>query len=199
MAKLRFKLKYQDSKTLGIQYIGNPVTCFRLLNETTKGGNQKQSYVCTISRWDTELPEHAVRLLTEVEIGEWKAWKKSHDAGFRRKQLEASLNALPLTLRYAAAALAENAPTANEAQTAAIWSALDAFTRALEKAGVERPPRGRGRPPAMDLPAPEEGLPIMSNLDQLGSPLECAYRSLVERYKALQARSKLSNENDDIA
>lgn len=39
----------------------------------------------------------------------------------------------------------------------------------------------------------------MSNLDQLGSPLECAYRSLVERYKALQARSKLSNESDDIA
>lgn len=190
---MRFKLKYQDNKTLGIQYIGNPVACFRVLDETTKGGNQKQSYVCTISRWDTELPEHVAQLLTKAEVGEWKVWKKAHDAAFRRKQLEASLEALPLTLRYAATALAEKASTVDEVDKAAIWSAMDAFTRAMEKAGVERPSRGRGRPPAKELPPPEVGLPIMSNLDQLGSPLECAYRSLVERYKALQARCKLSD------
>ena len=194
---MRFKLKYQDNKTLGIQYIGNPVACVRLLDETTESGNQKQSYVCTISRWDTKLPEHAVQLLTKVEVEEWKAWKAAHDAAFRRKQLEASLDALPLTLSYAAAALTEEACTVDEAQKTAIWLALDALNRAMVKAGIDRPTRGRGRPSSTKLASPEIGMPIMPNLEQLGSPLECAYRGIVERYKALQARCVAKKSDAD--
>lgn len=194
---MRFKLKYQDNKTLGIQYIGNTVGCVRQLNETTKSGNQKQRYVCTISRWDTELPEHAVQLLTKAEIEEWKAWKTAHDAAFRRKQLEASLDALPLTLSYAATALAEEVCVVDEDRKTAIWAALDAFNRALSNAGIDRPSRGRGRPPSIKLESPEIGLPIMPNLEQLGSPLESAYRGIVERYKALQARCAATKSDAD--
>lgn len=194
---MRFKLKYQDNKTLGIQYVGNSVTCVRMLDETTKGGNQKQTYVCTISRWDTELPQHAIQLLTKAEVEEWKAWKTAHDAAFRRKQLDASLNTLPLTLSYAATALTEQACTVGESRKAAIWAALDAFNRALLNAGVDRPSPARGRLPSIKLASPEIGLPIMPNLEQLGSPLECAYRGIVERYKALQARYAATKSDTD--
>lgn len=196
---MRFKLKYQVNKALGIQYIGNPVTCFRLLNETTESGNQKQSYVCTINRWDTELSEQVALLLTKVEIKEWKAWKKAHDARFRKKQLSASLETVSLTLRYAATALAENSSTVDDTQKAAIWSAMSAFTSAMANSGLSQPSRTRSRQSTQELPPPEVGLPVMSNLDQLGSPLESAYRSLAERYKALQAlckRSKYEHEVD---
>ncbi|RMU60477.1 hypothetical protein ALP25_200142 [Pseudomonas syringae pv. syringae] len=37
----------------------------------------------------------------------------------------------------------------------------------------------------------------MPNLEQLGSPLESAYRGIVERYKALQARCAATKSDAD--
>lgn len=194
---MKFKVRYQDNQTLGIQYPGNGVNCYRDLEEKTQAGHQKQKFVCAVNRWDEELPDDAVALLTKTEIKEWRAWKAKHDRRFRRQQLKTALEAVPLTLRYAVVALTEKAGTVDDEQKAAIWSAMDAFSRAIENAGLGRPSRGRGRPFAQSLPPVEMGMPSLTNLDDLGSPLERAYRSLAERHKALMARCNLTNADGE--
>ncbi|MFA0921633.1 hypothetical protein ALP73_200059 [Pseudomonas coronafaciens pv. garcae] len=190
-----FRVRYQENKALGIQYRSNAVKCYRLLDETTEQGTKKQKLICTIGRWDNELPAHAVDLLTADEVREWQAWRISHDARFRRSQLQAALKALPMMLRYAKAGLEEEAGMLSKSEREKTLSALRAFMDAFEAAGQGHLV-GQHKPSTTEaLPPPEIGLPPLPDLNETNTPLEQAYQMLAERHKTLIARLKLPDED----
>ncbi|MDT3723005.1 hypothetical protein [Pseudomonas oryzihabitans] len=190
-----FKVKYQENKALGIQYRSNSVKCYRPIDETTERGTKRQKFVCTIGRWDDELPAHAVELLTPYEVREWQAWRISHDARFRRSQLQAALKALPMMLRYATAGLEERAGELSTPEREQTLSALRSFMDALEAAGKGHLVSQHKPSTTEALPPPEIGLPVLPSLNEANTPLEHAYQMLAERHKTLIARLKLTDED----
>ena len=71
------------------------------------------------------------------------------------------------------------------------------FSRQLPAASHGRSRESRGAKP---LWPSQNGWkhPLMPNLEQLSSPFECAYREIVERYKALQARCVFKKSDADF-
>lgn len=189
-----FRVRYQENKALGIQYRSNAVKCYRLLDETTERGTKRQKLICTIGRWDNELPDHAVELFTTDEVREWQAWRISHDARFRRSQLQAALKALPMMLRYATAGLEERAGELSTPEREQTLSALRSFMDALKAA--EQGQVVQHKPSTTEaLPPPEIGVPLLPSLNETNTPLEQAYQMLAERHKTLIARLKLTDED----
>ena len=145
---MQFKIvRHRDQD--GVYHEGNTVQCLRRVREVTPenpAGKSVQRVVAKFDRWARELPQNVVKVLTEEELEEWRAWRQKQDESEQAKAAGFDLDALPDRLRRTAEAIERGMATVQPENAQLMWAGLDAMSRALKKAGHARPKRPRGRP-----------------------------------------------------
>ena len=125
--------------------------------------------------------------LTPHELADWKAWKVKHDREERQDTDQAVYRVagenVADTLRNACHALDRGIVTYTEADGEELWELLDAFSRRLKKAGIERPSRPRGRPRAITIIEADDGGQTrwLPNFHPPGTPEHERYEEAMRR------------------
>lgn len=179
---MQFKIvRYRDQQ--GVYHEGNTVHCLRRTVEVSERhprGKNVQKIVAKFDRWARELPPDVSAALTPAERAEWQQWRVKHDTEHQKTIARFELDSLPERLEKAAAALqlCDGEPI----DAAAIWAGIDALSKAMTRAGFERPKRPRGRPSTSSA-EDEWDIRSLPNFFQPGTDEHRAYQKLLDAYK----------------
>lgn len=139
---MQVAVRLRQSDKLGRTTVPPTVSLLRYVYDAN-AKRARQERLATISFWTDELSQELRSQLTQEELRDWQEFVND-----RNRQQERALWRFCLANSVRMLAYASKAVDAGElpASSQHIWSAIDVFTNSLEKAGLAREKRDRGRP-----------------------------------------------------
>lgn len=144
---MQVAVRLRQSDKLGRTTVPPTVSLLRYVYDAN-AKRARQERLATISFWADELSQELRGQLTQEELRDWQEFVHDRNRQQERALWRFCLANVPRMLAYASRAVdaGELPASSQDIPRHMLWSAIAVFTNSLEKAGLSREKRDRGRP-----------------------------------------------------
>ena len=147
---MEIRIRLRENKALGRQSVPLSVSLLRYAYDAD-AKRARQVVIGSVDFWADKLPDDLAAKLTLEEVNEWREFVVNRDDQARQALQRFHLKNVVRSIAHASKAI-EAGEKPEDGQL--LWSAMDVLAAALEKAGISKEKRERGRPRKESLIGP---------------------------------------------